>query len=174
MKHHNPNPYLSRSPTVVEIRMWGDRRGHDRMVFGFTTTYAISAYHHWCVLWVRISIRARCTTLCDKACQWLATDRWFSPGPPPIKTDRHDITEILLNVALNTINQTNKQNTYGTCQHRDSNPKWTNCWLLSRTSKVCDFRGYYPKFLFWKWNQTCKFWDFQEITVIISLLYHLL
>jgi hypothetical protein len=22
--------------------------GHDRMVVGFTTTYAISAYHHWC------------------------------------------------------------------------------------------------------------------------------
>jgi len=22
------------------------RRGHDRMVVGFTTTYAISAYHH--------------------------------------------------------------------------------------------------------------------------------
>ena len=22
--------------------------GHDRMVIGFTTTYAISAYHHWC------------------------------------------------------------------------------------------------------------------------------
>jgi hypothetical protein len=26
---------------------------------------------------------------------------WF---PPPMKTDRHDITEILLKVALNTIN----------------------------------------------------------------------
>ena len=26
--------------------------------------------------------------------------------PPPIKTDRHDIPEILLKVALNTINQT--------------------------------------------------------------------
>jgi len=39
--------------------------------------------------WVRISIRARCTTLCNKVCQWLATGRWFSPGP-----DRHDITEI--------------------------------------------------------------------------------
>jgi hypothetical protein len=26
------------------------------------------------------------------------------------KTDRHDITEILLKVALNTIKQTNKQN----------------------------------------------------------------
>ena len=25
-------------------------RGHDRMVVGFTTTYAISAYHHWCEL----------------------------------------------------------------------------------------------------------------------------
>jgi len=24
---------------------WGSR-GHDRMVVGFTTTYAISAYHH--------------------------------------------------------------------------------------------------------------------------------
>jgi hypothetical protein len=36
---------------------------------------------------------------------------WFSLGPPVYstnKTDRHDITEILLKVALNTIKQTNK------------------------------------------------------------------
>ena len=26
----------------------GGRRGRDRMVVGFTTTYVISAYHHWC------------------------------------------------------------------------------------------------------------------------------
>jgi hypothetical protein len=74
------------------------------MVVGVTITYAISAYH--------ISIRARCTTLCDKVCQWLATGRWFSPGPSVSsinKTERHDITEILLKVALNTIKQTNKQ-----------------------------------------------------------------
>ena len=61
------------------------------------------------MLWVRISIRARCTTLCDKVCQWLATGRWFSPCPPvpsTNKTDRHDITEILLRVALNTIKPT--------------------------------------------------------------------
>jgi hypothetical protein len=35
----------------------------------------------------------------------------FSPGPPVSSTnkaDRHDITEILLKVALNTIKQTNK------------------------------------------------------------------
>jgi hypothetical protein len=25
----------------------GDGRGHDRMVVGYTTTYAINAYHHW-------------------------------------------------------------------------------------------------------------------------------
>ena len=64
------------------------------------------------MLWVQISIRARCTTLCDKVCQWLATGRWFSPGPPVSstnKTDRHDITKILLKVALNPIKQTNKQ-----------------------------------------------------------------
>jgi hypothetical protein len=64
------------------------------------------------MLWVRISIRARCTTLFDKVCQWLATGLWFSPGPPVSstnKTVRHDIAEILLKVALNTIKQTSKQ-----------------------------------------------------------------
>jgi hypothetical protein len=42
-------------------------------------------------------------------CQWLATGRWFSPGPPVSstkKTDLRDITEILLKLALNTIKQT--------------------------------------------------------------------
>jgi hypothetical protein len=41
-------------------------------------------------------------------CQRLATGRWFSPGPPVSstnKTDRCDITEILLKVALNTTKQ---------------------------------------------------------------------
>jgi hypothetical protein len=48
-------------------------------------------------------------TLCEKVCQWLATGRWFSPGPPVSSTnkvDSHDIAEILLKVALNTIRQT--------------------------------------------------------------------
>ena len=47
------------------------------------------------------------TTLCDKVCQWLVTDLWFSPGTPVSstnKTDRHDITEISMKVVLNTIN----------------------------------------------------------------------
>jgi hypothetical protein len=45
-------------------------------------------------------------TLCDKVCQWLATGRWFSPDTlisSTNKTDHHDIAEILLKVALNTI-----------------------------------------------------------------------
>ena len=57
------------------------------MVVGFTTTYAINGYHH--CKWVRILIdMARCTTLCDQVCQWLATGLWFSSVlrfPPPIK-----------------------------------------------------------------------------------------
>jgi hypothetical protein len=39
---------------------------------------------------------------------YLTTGPWFSPGPPVSstnKTDRHDITEILLKVALNAINK---------------------------------------------------------------------
>jgi hypothetical protein len=62
------------------------------------------------MLWVRISIRARCTTLCDKVCQWLATGGWFSPGPPVSstnKTDLYDITEILLKVTLHHQTKTN-------------------------------------------------------------------
>jgi hypothetical protein len=52
-----------------------------------------------------------CTTLCEKVVQLLATGQWFSPGAPissTNRTDRHDITEILLKVALSTIKQTNK------------------------------------------------------------------
>jgi hypothetical protein len=52
-----------------------------------------------------------CTRLAaasDKVYQLLAQGRWFSPSttaPSTTKTDRHDIVEILLKVALNTINQ---------------------------------------------------------------------
>ena len=63
------------------------------------------------MLWARLPLRARSTPLCDKVCQWLAAGQWFSPGPPVSstnKTDRHDITEILLKVALNTIKPTNQ------------------------------------------------------------------
>ena len=79
-------------------------------------SYRMWIYNYLCnlclsplMLWVRIPIMARCTTLWDKVCQWLVTGWQFSPCPPVSstnKTDHHDITEILLKVALNTIYQT--------------------------------------------------------------------
>jgi hypothetical protein len=48
------------------------------------------------MLCVRILIRPGCTTLCDKVCQGLATGAAVSSTN---KTDRHNITEILLKVV---------------------------------------------------------------------------
>jgi hypothetical protein len=47
-------------------------------------------------------------TASDKVYQLLTHGQWFSPGTPvssTTKTGRHDITEILLKVALNTKNK---------------------------------------------------------------------
>jgi hypothetical protein len=55
------------------------------------------------MLWVWLALRTRSTTV---ICWRLAAGRWLSPGPPVSSTnkiDSHDITEILLKVALNTI-----------------------------------------------------------------------
>jgi len=78
------------------------------MVVGLTTTYAISAYHHefespsgWGVQHYVI-----------KFVSDLRQVGGFLPRGPSVsatnKTDCHDITEILLKVALNIIKQTNK------------------------------------------------------------------
>ena len=46
------------------------RRGHDRMVVGFTTACVISAYHHKSCEFEHRSWRyVLDTTLCDKVCQ---------------------------------------------------------------------------------------------------------
>jgi hypothetical protein len=45
----------------------------------------------------------------NKVCQWLVAGRWFSPVTlisSTNKANRYDITEILLKVALSTVNQT--------------------------------------------------------------------
>ena len=79
-------------------------------------------------MWVRMSIRARCTPLCDKVCQWLATSRGFSLSPLVSftnKTDPHDITEILFKMALNTIKQTKKQTI-----------KYKNHWNIAETNNL--------------------------------------
>jgi hypothetical protein len=70
--------------------------------------YLCNQCHSSLMLWVRIPFRRGVldTTICDKVCQSLAAGRWFSPGTPVSsinKTYCHDITEILLKVAINTI-----------------------------------------------------------------------
>jgi hypothetical protein len=89
---------------TIVIYCWGRR---DRMVVGFKTICAISAYHHKSCEFESRSWRGVFdTTLCDKVCQWLVTGRWFSSAAPSLSTkkaDHHYITEILLIIALNTI-----------------------------------------------------------------------
>ena len=64
--------------------------------------------------WVRArlcKLQKGCTQIAaasNKVYQLLAHGRWFSPGTPAssiTKTGRHDIAELLLKVALRTINQ---------------------------------------------------------------------
>ena len=67
------------------------------MVVGFTIAYAISAYHHKCCEFESHSGGVLDIALCDKVC---------TPVSSTNKTDRHNIAEILLKVALNTISLT--------------------------------------------------------------------
>jgi len=95
------------------------RHGRDRMVVGFTTTYTISSYHHWCYEFESRSGRG----VQHYVIKFVSDFRQvggFSPGPlvtSTNKTDRHDITEILSKVALNTFKQT-----YNQTNHADGNP----------------------------------------------------
>jgi hypothetical protein len=79
-------------------------RGRNCMVVGFTTTYAICAYHYWCC-----EFESRSGRGVQHYVIKFVSDLWQVSGflqviqfPPPIKL-RHDITELLLEVTLNTI-----------------------------------------------------------------------
>ena len=83
----------------------GGRRDRNSMVAEFTATYAISVYHyHSCESESRSWRGVPDIALCNKVNQLLVASRWFSPITPVSstnKTQRHDIAEIFLNVALN-------------------------------------------------------------------------
>jgi hypothetical protein len=58
-----------------------------------------------------MQINSRLAAASDRVYQLLAHGRWYSAGTPAsltTKTGRHDIAEILLKVALNTIDPQNK------------------------------------------------------------------
>ena len=89
------------------------------MVVESKTTYVISAYHHWCYEFESRS-RGGVQHYVIKFVNDLRQVGGFLNDLrqvggfllftlPSNKTDSHDITEILLKVALNTIKQTNKQ-----------------------------------------------------------------
>ena len=66
------------------------------MVVGFTTTYAISAYHHYSCEFESHPRWGVFDTSCDKVCQLLAAGWWVSPGTRVSfinETDHHNITE---------------------------------------------------------------------------------
>ena len=78
-----------------------------RMVVGFTATFAISVYHHWSCEFEFHSGEVYLIELYVIKFQWLATGWWFSPGTPVSstnKTDCHNITFVLLQVARYTMN----------------------------------------------------------------------
>jgi hypothetical protein len=78
------------------------------MVVWFTTTYAISVYHHWCCEFETWSGRG----VQHYVIKVVSDLRGFSPGPPVSstnKTDSHNVAEILLKVVLNTIKQPNER-----------------------------------------------------------------
>jgi hypothetical protein len=84
-------------------------------------------FHKDILLWVRIPPRVRCTHYLIKFVSDLRQVGVFSPTTPVSytnKTDRHDITELLLKVALNTIN------------HKDIQYEWTNIWYMLERTRI--------------------------------------
>ena len=99
------------------------------------------------------------TTLCDKVCQWLAASQWFFLGTPASttnKTDYHDITEILLKVALNTltlylITTNNKQ------IHNHSLEWRLQCCICNRTTWY-DLLWAWFNLVIWRMLNSICFW----------------
>ena len=85
------------------------RRDRDRMVVGFTTTYAISAYYITNVVSSNPVPEGAMYSIQHYVIQFVS-HLWQVGGFLRVsstqKTDRHDVTEILLKVALYTITLT--------------------------------------------------------------------
>ena len=86
---------------------------------------------------VRIPLMVRCTryNICDKVCQWLVTGQWFSlvtPVSSTNKTDRHDITELLLKVGdrheveVEEIEESMKLQMMSKSESRSTSPRRSN------------------------------------------------
>ena len=121
-------------------------------------------------LWVPIPLRRDVldTTLCDKVCNWLATVRWVFPGNPissTNKTDRHDIAEILLKVALNIITLTL---TLFTHQARRVSSRVYMCYIY-RMSKWLTPNEQFSAII---WKEHVTFWcdDDDDVDAIMMMM----
>jgi hypothetical protein len=68
------------------------------------------------------------TAASDKLYQLLAHGQWFSPASSTTKTGRHDIAEILLKVALNTINQIKSNQSIKIQDKQQNQDVFTTSW----------------------------------------------
>ena len=93
-----PTQILFSSKTQESSWLWS----YGSWIYNFLCNQCLSPLKSW----VQALFMAR-STWCNsnQVYQWLAIGRWFSPVSSTNKTDRHNITEILLKVVLNTINQ---------------------------------------------------------------------
>ena len=86
-----------------------DRCGRDRMVVGFTTTYVISAYHHECC---ELESHSGEVYSIQHYVFKFVSNLQQSVVSTSNKTDHHDITEILMKVALNNITLIHKRQSW--------------------------------------------------------------
>ena len=120
---------------------WRSRCGRDRMVVGFTSAYAISPYHHWCCEFESRSgqgIHHYVIKTCDMSVVFSGSSDFL----------HHDITEILLKVALNTIKQTNNEESKFltlSCSSEKCGHIWHSLVLLGWNFKNLLIRSYISK-----------------------------
>ena len=108
VEDHGPSSCRIKPTNCICCFFARSRRGRVRMVVGFTTTFAISAYHH--LRYEFESCSGEVYSIQRYAIKFisdLGQVGGFLPGTPVSstnKTDIHDITKILLKVglALNT------------------------------------------------------------------------
>ena len=154
---------------LLHVNCWVGRRGRDSMVVGFTTTYAISAYHHW---WCEFESRS------GRGAQHyvikFASDLRQVGSFLRVLWFLHEIIEILLKVVLNTIKQTS---TVG---------MWNYCVIASCQLMVCvtivsllHVNCWYVELLCYCFRSTVGMWNYCVIAscqllvcgTIVSLLH---